>query len=628
MVCTCGHIRIITKQRVLCPKCENLSIEAKSETINKLKDELRLLQKYFLKANNETNYNQSFGSAIYDRECAAQVILHSPRDRCRAIEEWITFTWLLHNLKFVKKGTLGCSNYVELVDLSRKITKLYNRLYCIEQDKAVVILVNGKETFEWTENEPLTFVPEEALTKTYSQTIFEVSNKYKMHSDIIWLQEGLMAPIHIWLLSEEIARLLKQSYHARLFPDFKKHDISVFSEISQELSNTGLKLNFERNMDLKNQCFLSSDKTHFKQFKDILFSRNIPENHVDWYMKSMLTANSDPFKLSSAIIVKDEEKDSFWIPLYTLQMLAIATMKHMNTSSLGHAQNNKGEIVEEHFFSIFATYEVSLRNPHNHKTLIRVKHPDKPNCEIADLMCFNDKYLVVMECKFWNSPKLDDLESELKKFKNNIDYIQTNLSKFSFPPSLKVIPLFYTPYTPYADWNGITLLNSSPAVIEKLQELFSERKNELLTETEGLEILFSQCTSEPLPFPLDAAEVNTLVQPDTFRIQDGIIWDFDDKEVTMIIGNPIGLSAVMLCLDITKQIFEELKQKDLQKGDIIRMIIVNLNGSWIIVQLARLHLLAKKKLWQQNVASFREYRQIFDLFQYIIEKERNRVNNE
>jgi hypothetical protein len=615
LVCACGSFRVVTKQSVLCSKCDSLDVKDKSDTLNKLKNELSLLRTSFSNAVNETNYNQSFGSAMFDRERAAHVILSSPTYRRHAIEEWIAFTWLLHNLKFMKKATATCSNYTELVDLSRKITKLYNRLCSVESDKAVIICINGKETFEWTEKEPLRFITDDMLAKSDTETNFVEDNKiHELHTDIVWLEGGLMASIYPWLLSEEFAQLLKQSYHTRLFPYLDKSNVNAFIQISNELYTIGESLNAKRNADSRSRCFLSAnDKDNFATLKNMLFNE-ISKEHFDWYMANVIATNTDSFNLGSTIIVKDQEKDVFWVPLYTLQMLAIANLKQLKSPQIGHAKNNKGHTVEEYFFSTFDGYEVNLKNPVSQEELIRVKHPDDPNKEIADLMGFNDKFLLVMECKFWNSPILSKLEDELKKFKANVEYIQMNVTKIGFPASLKVIPIFYTPYAPYPEWKGITLLHSISAVQNKLYDLFAERKFKLLTETEGLEPLFKSCNAESFPFPLDVAEISTLVQSNTFRIQDGVICDYDDNEATVVVENPYSFDGNMVYFEITKQTLEELKQKNIQQGDLIRMIIVNMSHHWCIVQLARFQLLAKKTMWQHNIANFKEYHKIIKLF--------------
>lgn len=608
----CGTDRIITEKRVLCPKCEGLHVLDKQEIISNKTEELDVLNSELTTAISNTDYNCSFGSAIHNRELAANAVLYSAPNRRYALNEWLAFTFLAHNLHHTN-GTGKEKNYLDLVTQSRRIVDCFNKLSCLKQGLAVLIEFEGKQNFEWTEREPISFVPEEVYKKADSTSSFDKPIYEHIHKDIALLQEGLMQPINVMLLSEEISRLLRQSYHSRILPFINAPaNAKSFVQISGILSTEGLDELF-RTKAQRNPGLILLDKNGLQSLKKNL-CKEFTETQIDWYMISMLKINSDKYGIGSPLILRDEEKDIFCLPLYTLQMLAIANMKWMKESDLGYASNYKGGIVEDYFFRLFNAYEMSSTNPKTGEPFLRIKHPDNTSIEIADIMGYNETYLAVLECKFWNAPTLMALESEIDRFRKRSDFIRDNLRKFDLSENLKVVPLFYTPYAPYTIWNDVNIIPSIFGVGEYLSRLFKSKKPKLLTETESLQILLDNCKDNALPTPVDVAELTDAVQPNTFNIHDGLVWEYDEKEVTLFIDIPISLYGCLVYFDITKPTFKALQEAGVSKGDIIRMVTVNLNGTWAITQLACFNKWVKESEWKSDPNRYFAYRKIISLY--------------
>jgi hypothetical protein len=609
----CGANRIITRQRVLCPHCEGLIVKKKEETISNLSKELEDLNHALFDAISSTNYNVTFGSALLNRELAANACIYSAPQRRYALNEWLVYTYLLHNLRFVKDGEKKL-NFLELVSLSREIVRLHNERCSLKQDMAMIIESEGKQSFEWTELEPLSFIPEEACVDSDSKPILDGITDRDLHTDIALLQEGLMLPIQILLLSEEISRMLRQCYHSRIFP-FVKNPVQarIFVKISAMLSTEGLDYNSANKRAPQEQGFVLVDKNGLQFIRERI-CKKFPSAQVDWYMNGLLRDNPDNYGIGSSIIVKDEEKGIFCLPLYSLQMLAIANMKWMKEADLGYASNYKGGVVEDYFFRLFNAYDISSINPKTGEPFIRVKHPDNPSIEIADVMGFNDKYVALLECKFWNAPTLRELEKELQRFRQRSEFIEKNLKKFNLSEELEVVPLFYTPYAPYSVYDKIVILPSIFGIGEKLSELFPTKKIKLLTETEGLETLFDSCADYPMPFPLDAAQLNNILQPNTFNVHDGLVLKYDKEEITLLIDIPVSLYGCLVYFDITETTFDALRKERVSKGDIIRMVTVNLNGTWSLTQLACFRKLVNESEWTSNVQKYSDYRKMIRLY--------------
>jgi hypothetical protein len=618
----CGENRIITRQRVLCPNCDNVSVLDTQEVLGNKRKELSIIDSQFLNAINITDYNQTFGSAILNRELAANESIYVTAKRKYAINEWLVYTYLLHNLHFRKKG--GVSNFPELVVLSRKIVQYYNEIRSLEQGLAVVIEVEGKESLEWTELEPLSFVPKEAYDSSESQPILNGIPDRDLHRDIVLLQEGLMLPIQDALLSEEISRILRQCYHSRILSFVKgSSQARKFVEISEIISSEGIDYNARLKRDPADQGMFLTDRNGIRLIKQRLW-KNFNSADVEWYFKGLSRENSgDRYDLGSSIIARDEQSDIFCLPFYSLKMLSIANMKWVKETDLGRALNFKGGVVEDYFFRFVNAYNISLNHPKTGKPLLRIEHPDNPDIEIADIMGYNDKSVLVLESKFWNAPTLSELEKEFGKFEEKLKYIKSNLKKFGFDEKLKIVPFFYTPFAPYSSWHGITILQSILALGTKMYEIFSVRKVELFKEIPGLERLFDE-VSDPAPFPIDASQLIASYKPYQYNIHDGLVLEYDEEEVTVFFDLPVSFEGTFSYFDITSETYCELKRKGVSPGDIIRMITVNLNGTWSLTQLLYFRKIMARLEWESDPQKAAPYRKMISLFRYIEKSRANR----
>lgn len=615
----CGANRIISRQKVVCPVCEKIRIldikKAVETRRQKAKENLLILSKEI----DSTNYNHAFGSAIANRELAAREIIYLSTKRTYAVKEWLAYTYLLQNLRYSKKN--GLSNFSKMLELSREMVRLHNEIISLEQKLVVPVKYNDDE-LEWTENEPLSFVPEEAYTDPdFSVTLSEFP---EINIESIFLQEGLMLPIWMVLLSQDISGTLRRYYHSRILPSISSaSQANKFVEISFGLSTWGLKRNIELGVETRFQGVLLVYERDLPKIKQNLVRRFNSED-VKWYFNSLMRGDHpDKTDLGSCIIVRDEQTNVFCLPLFSLLMLAYATMKWMKESDLGRAFNFKGQVVEDYLFRYVSCYDISLSHPVTNEPLIRVKHPDLP-MEIADVMGYNDEYVLVLESKFWNNPFLNELEKELAKFEEKVKYIQLNLPKFGLDEKLKVVPIFYTPYAPYPTWHQITILPTAIALGMKLSEVFSVKHIELIGKIPELEELF-ELIKGPIPFPVDASLLRGSLEPNRYRLHDGVVLEFDEKEITTFIDLPVSQHGFFIYLDITNEIFRDLKREKVSPGDIIRMITVNLNETWTMTQLLFFRKIVDKLEWESDPEKADPYKTIISLFKYIEEARAKRI---
>lgn len=619
----CGVDRIITRQRVLCPKCDKVLVLDADEILENKRKKLEEVDHRFTLAINSTDYNQTFGSAIVNRELAANAIIYLPTKRKYAVNEWLAYTYILRNLRYNDKKQ-GDFNFTNILDFSREMIKLHNEIRCLELGLAIVVKSeDGKENFEWTEREPLSFVPEEAYTDSdFKMVATEISDR-DLNIETTMLQEGLMLPIWIVLLSEDISRTLEQCNHSRMLPFIRNSSqVAKFFEISHELSTQGVAWNISQRADNVNEGLILTDEGSLNQIKRNLWN-HFSLNDIEWYFKCLQYNDhndTDKFDFSYSIIVRDQQSDVICLPLYSLLMLSYAIMKWLKEPDLGRALNYKGKAVEDYFFVFLNCYDLSFGHPKTGKPLLRIQHPEQPT-EIADIMGYNNKNVLVFESKFWNVPILAELEKELGKFEQNVNYIQQNLDKFGLNKELKVIPIFYTPYAPYPQWHGISVLSTALAVGIKLGEIFSSKKVQLIDGVPDLEKLFD-LIDRPVPFPINASSLIKSLPDNSYSVHDGLVLKYDEEEVTMFIDIPVSLWGFITYLDITEDTFHKLEQAVLP-GDIIRMITVNLNGTWSMVQLLYFKKIMKKLEWETHPERATAYNRIISLFKYF-QKERTK----
>lgn len=613
----CGTNRIITKQRVLCPRCNQVVRLDSKKAIENRRQRVKDISSRLMMEIDSTNYNQTFGSAIANRELAAKAIIYLPAKRMYAVNEWLAYALLLRNLRFSKKN--GLPNFPRILDLSKELVRLHNEIYSLDHGLAVVIKSADKENFEWTENEPLSFVPEEVYQDPdYKMTLNSLSDT-GIHVDSVLLQEGLMRPIWTLLVSEDISRTLKRCYHSRILPFIRNaSQASTFAEISFQLSTQGLIRNTEYDVDEQFQGIILTYEEDLKKIERRLCNK-FRSGDVKWYFENLVCdANADMFDLSCSIVVRDEQTHVVCLPLYSLLMLGYATIKWMREPDIGRALNLKGEVVEDYFYRFVNAYNLCSEHPTTGEALVRVEHPDLP-VEIADVMGHNDKNVLVLECKFWNTPLLPDLEEQLAKFEEKVNYIADNLQKFGLDEKLEITPIFYTPYAPYPKWHGILILPTAFALGMELYRIFGPKEFELIDAIPELDRLF-ELIDGPVPFPVDASFLLESLPSNKYRINDGVVWKYDTTEITVFIDLPVSLEGFLAYWDITDETFRKLKREDVSPGDILRMITVNLNGTWTITQLISFRKIMDKKEWESDLGKAIAYDRMISLFKYVKEK--------
>jgi hypothetical protein len=525
---------------------------------------------------------------VMEREEAAQTCLTSITLRKDAIRRWLAISFLLSKYPWKGKGTPERSSIESLIACSTEILERENEIFRLNRNLAQIIVFNEKELIVPTEFDVLSHIPDDVM-KQYQQSLsFEIiGNKHGLLRNLEFegIKETMIQPQLPVVVGDELYRELKSIYQPRILPSISPSNTNSFIDISLELA--GLLAFLLGNGFADKQGLLKADLTMLTQFKSWLIDDFGKENVESYFEHFGISRSAHPLGLGSTVIISTRDGVVF-LPYFSIFLLLYLCLRWEKNPEKGKFSRYIGKSAEDVVFSFIRAYALSTEHPLHKSPLIRVSNPEKKNEEIADVMAYNSQYLVVVESKFRETLRLVDLDFELAKFSKNLDYIKSNLAKFGFPDALKIMPYFYTPFPAYDEWNGIKLVPSMLLLGIEFGNLFGIHHIELVKRSPPLQKLLRSIDGST-PYPIDASTIDESFLPDTYRVQDGVMEDYDEDEVTILIDNPIGFPTPIV-IDINDEIFAELNAKTIRKGDIIKMALLNLNKAWSQIQLVEFKL--------------------------------------
>lgn len=540
------------------------------------------MEKSLEKELESSDTNTLFSLAEAMREKISRKITDDPWTYRGEMRTWHALSYLLARLvSAVRSSGNSSKNLNHILKASAEVVRLKDEIDKLEKNQAKIVQVNDKKEFCLTEDFPLSFLPknvEEEIQAAIGVNV-EFFNQWtgkirKENAELLLTQALAMDPAIQIVKSEIISRQLRFTYNIRLFPSLNSSKARKFVEMSKVLTKDLLFLFWDKLAANSVVRLGGNDVQSLREFGQV-FSRE----DIDWYLNLM-----------SNYIVHDPTENVFHIPFYTLKMLQLAVFKWSGTPQVGKGLDYIGKTVEELIFNLVQSFDAQTRNPMTGKSLLRVIDPDSKQ-EIADVLIYNEKCIVMIESKFWDCPHLQDLESELSKFEGKVDFFRNNLGRLGFPKT-DIVPIFYTPFPPYSRWHAIQLVPSRFLIGMFLRKFFNPKKPRLVEHDERL---MSLVVSEdyPFPYPTDASELNKRIEPNSRRIHDGCVVGYDENEVEIRVKNPLGYPFNMV-LDIDQKTHDQLRKQGVSPGTLIRCGIMNLSGSWSISQLLHFEKIEEK----------------------------------
>jgi len=591
--CKCGAIRVIYK-KLLCPNCESIEIiDPKTrieETEKQLHESLINLDENLKNVNPELTIR----ALLIEREKVAQKCLTQAMFKGDAIKRWLSISFLLSKYPWKGSGSPNRSLIEYLIFSAEEILEYENALFRLKNDIEEIIRVNGSEVVVPTELDILHAIPEDVMKQyerqlTLAKEIVGDRNQPR-NLDLFLVREIMVQPSLPLLIGDEIYRHLRRTYPHRILPLLRPRNVHDFIQMTLKLA--GL-IAFQLGQNFADQYgILETDAQFLEEVKSFLFTNENAK--VDWFFRQLGNYGKRQQKSLGETVIFKTMNGTVFLPYFSLYLLVHLCLRWEKSPEKGEYYRYIGKTMEDVIFSFVSAYSVRTNHPITGKPLRRVPHPEKSGEEIADVMAYNDQYLVVIESKFRETLTVKDLEAELCKFHKKLDYIKYNLVKLGFPENLEIKPFFYVPYPPYTEWRGIKLIPSIVLLGVELSHFLEFRPIELAPRSQRLQQIL-QKIKEPTPYPVDLSLIDESIPPDTYRIQDGVVEDYDDKEITVLIDNPIGLPT-MLIVDISDSIFNELKTVGVNRGDVIKMVLLNLNKTWTQIQLVEFKLISRYML--------------------------------
>lgn len=590
MVCQiCGSVRLISKERIFCPQCDNVVVNPSINEIEVRVKEFSQLISNFDNELFESDFNHIIGSASVNREVHARYSVNMPNESAYAIVTWLANYFIISRATYLRKNIKGNKlNYSKLMGMSRNIIVAHRDLELFQNDEAKSVSINGKNQVVLSEHQPLRFIPEntmEEFRKKFESCredhFLGLSEDYGVHAEIILYREFISKRVKDLIDSLRLSDNIKKVFPKRLLPNLRGNDVDRFIEMSDLLLGY---LFSHPDLIYRNAGIFLTNRSNLNYLQKICF-KDYTQSEIDWYFSNLIsTPNGSLNNLGASTIFIDEQTQAVHIPTFTLLLLQSSSFRWLKSPRVGQMSNEIGQLVEDLFFINLQAYQIKRTHPLTGKKLIRIPHPEKRNEEIADVMGYNDKTLVIVETKFWDTPILEKLEEELEKFHLKVNYIKNNLDKFGFSHFDNILPIFYSPYAPHCIWNDIQLVYSTLMFHEILLKYFPKIKYSLDTTIDPKLIEILENISTIVPYPTDINYFDKKIPTGTYRIQDLCVLRYDENEVTAFYENPLGHSW-MIYIDITPELYQKLKSDNIRKGDIITGVIKKIVREWLITQL-------------------------------------------
>lgn len=568
----CGSIRLFYNGTLQCPICDKIRLMPSEDYIRKLEKELDLAIKTLQLFLDNSSYQNIFHNSIRDRASAAEQLLSSPQDK-DAARMWVSTSLLLAWNSVQNDGKYV--TYSEVLWVSEQVITLYSLIKSLKNGQSVVleddVIIN-------TELRGLDFVPDSVLVSLKTEL-----NIPEMPDDILWSGETIIKELafsHLELVrSETISRSLKAVFNERLVPHLNS------SKASSEFLDICLKISAITSFTLGPAFKPTLGTLEAPPFLfDFIVNRisgDMDQNITESFFKRM--GNKAVYGINGlgyTAIIRNEVTGNYHICYNSLTLLSIATYNRSKDPFVGRAHNIKGKVFEEVLFNGVSGYLNTL-HPVNGSKLLRYQLPNAKGD--IDVGGYNEDILIVIESKNWDAPNISSLEEEIRNFESKIEYINENLEDLGFNQNLEVRPIFYTPFPPYPKWNDILLIPSQLFLYLYLGQTFGIRDLPLLSEDKRVSTFLEQDEGERA-FALDLSDCIKDIPENTFRIQDGIVKDFDESEITVYILT-YNLDLMFLICDINASIYEKIINDKLRAGSYLRMALYNVSGGWTPTQL-------------------------------------------
>ncbi|MFW9996773.1 MAG: hypothetical protein ACFFD4_32325 [Candidatus Odinarchaeota archaeon] len=613
---------------IFCPECSNIkeiTTNEKALFLKNLNDRITALESSihneFSSLILELGLDELITWLVYERESVAGQVLREPESG--DYTSWIALSYLI-SCSFSKisdnnseSDILGSiikpmtdevsysfrNKLKNLIDSTKILFTSFNDYTLLKSNKAAVFSLNGALQVVKNESCQLDFTPEPVLEEIYRK---RDTIKNPIVKDVHTEFESLMKnantisgrftdDLHELYYSDLILKKLRRIFPKRMFPNLKLKPATELENFLDGLLLTD-----------------SSSEERSRVVKIVNTSESPPSTVSISRQQTSITIRD----YKPSILLKTDRNELI-VPLITARMFQICLWRFVKRQHLSKIGNVSGAKNEQHIYDNLHMFDLQFNHPKTGEILIGYE-PDIYNSkEIADVIAYNDEYLFIIESKHWHSAKLTSLEEEFEKFLPKIDFFKKNIDKLGFNKNLQVIPFIVTPNAPYAEYKGISIVRSgfeAQMLVGTYAEDMSKPVPLSLDETLRLTAFNIPANYRAFsPVSVDG-RTKKLIEgyPDLkklgenlYRIHD-VLFEKCDKTSNEIVVKMIPFSDVLsndnlltqrnlypLTFDMTGEMTKKVSKKKPFKGDLVRVIVKNLNGGWNQVQVIDFHILER-----------------------------------
>lgn len=574
--------RIFVKGQLVCPICENIKIQNKSDVLKTLKEDLSTNINYFKQCSHNVNLSETIDNLIKVREIAAEALLANPEDS-EAGKEWISSLFTLANLPKTTSGTKEVSSS-DLIAVGRKIVSAISRITLCEQDK-LVLLETGEECY--TELQLLFRTTKDVDDRSFDEIGFKSYSAEARILEIIMkasMQEHLDA-----VESETLNRNLRYCFPKFLLPYKQTERMQTFENTALYISllvSNALGPDFSKRLGI-----LGIDVLLYKKIKKEIL-RKFGSLTTGLFLDR--SASFEGKNLGFYIFIEDVVQDKVYLTYYSLILFVKIMYRWIHDSR--EYSKRLGEAPEDWIYNVLNGY-LDTNSPISGEKLLRYKL-GKKKPEI-DVIGYNDNKIVLVESKFWESSNVPEVEVELAQFEKRIEYFDQNRERYGFSKDQKIIPLFYFPWPPFPNYGkfNIALIPSISAIMWYMLTNFPPNMRPFVKPTEDMDKFLTDDKEERL-FMSDLADI-LKVERNMFRVQDVQIDSVEDDEVTVFAFVSFGFATPFI-FDIDDDCKRKLKTQGIKHGSLIRACTYNLRSNWSDVQLVAFRVLSQSAPFNPN----------------------------
>lgn len=569
--------RIFLNGQLVCPYCNRIRLIDKSIALRDLNDKLQKKLHEFRLLISHSNYHDILIFALNVRENAAKELADNPNSEEEAMR-WLGSLFLLANLPKVET-TKGEVTPMEVLTLASETLDILSSIVLCEQDKQVFLETGVRCN---TELQILFRTPSEVDQESFEALGFHGIPESKRFIEQM-LKASMIEQLDI-VKSEALSRNLRTCFPKYLLPYKDTDRMIAYKQIAISMASfVAIQLGPHFN---SSNGVLSVPISEYRDFEKE-FARRHGDIASDFLSPKDIDYYGDNLALN--LIVHDAKNSVVHLPYHSLVLLTM--ISHRYVIDLKEYRSQVGEEPEDWIYGFLKGYFETF-TPKTKEKLLRF-HIGKDQGEI-DVAGFNEKKIVIVESKFWESSNVSEIEKELDKFEKRLILFEQNKDKYGFSSEQEVIPLFYNPWPPYPKYGrlGIILIPSLVALIWYVVSKFPPIVRPYAKCTEQITSFLAEDTEDRL-FMSDLSSYLPL-EKDMYRIQDIQVESIDENEVVAYSYAPMGY-AYPFIYDLGDECQLKLKKTGVKKGSVLRTCTYNLQGYWFQIQIVDFRIICLEK---------------------------------